>query len=129
MIQPLRKRHKLIWSIFAVLLPLGFIMALLSIPPHTGPGESNEPIKVHLLGDGEQKVLEVVVEGPIKSGFANVYSAADETTDIDEATLLGPLHGTGTYRYQLWPDMTPSTLIIFDQFKNEIIQTISVKTP
>ena len=146
MISQLRKRHLTIWTILAVLLPVGFVVATLSIPPSatvrtlttsTQPAlptvlASQETPELKLnrrtASQADQQQLEVVIKQPLTSASTLVYLATDpRSTDAKQGILLGRLGSKGVYRFVVPSGQSAEKgwkVLLYDVIKGQTIQTI-----
>lgn len=135
MVPELRKRHRLIWQVWALLLPIGFVLAILVLPkqvkieqlPITNDrpfatiekSESTEALKVNLRSQAgsPNKQLEIILTRPLDVPAARIYW---------QNTFVGSLGARGTQRFIL-----DSALLLNPPFlleiRNPIDQTVFQK--
>lgn len=155
MIKSLRKRHRQIWALWAVLLPAGILLAWLAIP--------NQPA-IKLLQSSTAEPLPVIIKAydakdysvKIRSNNSNdtwqlewcnktvlaipsavIYKASpipskggvSETFSIENAELVGRIEATGKYIFPLHVDSTTVNnihLIVFDFIHEKVIDSINI---
>ncbi len=111
----LRRAHRRIWYALAVLLPLGWLAAVLAIPqdvrqepvrrPHLAAlplllsSKESGPFLINLRGDSArvQKQLEILVKSPQTNPSTLVYWSGPGA----QSSLLGALQTRGLYRFAL----------------------------
>ncbi len=112
MITKLRKRHRIIWLVMAVVLPLLFMAAYMSIPKYQlFEGKLSNTVDDYLItmdrpvivGDnwlgGE---LEIDVLRYERSSSALVYLAhIDKDNYMGTAILVGKINNRGKYKFQI----------------------------
>lgn len=135
MVPELRKRHRLIWQVWALLLPIGFVLAILVLPKQVKiaqlpiandmpfatieESESTEALKVNLRAQAglPNKQLEIILTQPLDVPSARVYW---------QNTFLGSLGAKGTQYFIL-----DSALLVNPPFlleiRNPIDQTVFQK--
>ncbi len=118
MITSLRKRHRFIWSLWAILLPLGFIAALMVIPdfPHQSLVDKSLPdayetivreidgedYKVNIRKDqAEHYQLELFLKEPVQSPAPTLYLSPDGSNQLEGSIFVANIGGTGLYRFPL----------------------------
>ena len=142
MILPLRNRHRSIWILLAVVLPIAFVGAYLIIPERpegrillnnqrvANPGAviTNQTITANLIGSPDQGLtLEVRLPQPLKSSFVTAYISSDDQEWPGNALLLGTLQGIGTYQFEIKEEEIRTRLILYDEIKQELIKSIEIK--
>jgi hypothetical protein len=149
MIKALRKRHRQIWALWAVLLPVGIVMAWLAIP--------NQP-SIKLLQSSNAAPLPVLVKTIDGLDYAVSIRTNEDSTkwqlewcnktvltipsaviykDVitdnksfkpEQAELVGRIEATGKYIFPLRVDSTGIQnihLVLFDFIHEKIIDTIN----
>jgi hypothetical protein len=118
MIHSLRKRHYLIWQIWAVLLPLFFTVAYFTRPnfssqkltldnlPQALPiivqELDNQDFKINLRTDEQKNYqLEIYIKNSFKSVAPMVYLKKNNQAQISTANQVGGINGRGLYRFPL----------------------------
>jgi hypothetical protein len=145
MISQLRRRHLTIWMALAVLLPIGFIAASLSIPTPatmTQLASSAPPALPTILASGEtpelkfnrrtaaqsEQQLEVVIKQPLTQASALVYLSEDpQAMEKHPGMLLGRLGSKGVYRFAVPAGLSAEKVwkvTLYDVLKDQSIQTI-----
>ena len=142
MILLLRNRHRSIWILLAVILPAAFVVAYLIIPARpegkflpnnqrvANPGAvtTNQSITANLIGSPDQGLtLEVRLSQPLKSSFVTAYISSDDQKWPGNALLLGTLQGIGTYQFEIKEEQVRTTLILYDEIKQQPIKGIEIK--
>jgi len=142
MILPLRNKHRSIWILLAVILPAAFVLAYLIIPERpkgkflpnnqrvANPGavSTNQSITANLIGSPDQGLtLEVRLSHPLKSSFVTAYISSDDQEWPGNALLLGNLQGVGTYQFEIRKEEMRTTLILYDEIKQQPIKSIEFK--
>jgi len=132
MISSQRKRHRFIWVMIGVLLPLLVVLAVLRTPsfPYSEKAEivaetslpilkeiESDLFKINLRGtsDGAEE-LELLLKVPLKSPSAVVFD--------DQQNVLGQIGASGVYSFPIRPANTAIT--IKDPIKNQIITEIKL---
>ena len=142
MILPLQKRHRLIWSILAILLPIGCISAYWSICEI--PINENTPKEVTSIGekfntreDDWFKIIErkselndstlyqlsIEVKKSINQSATVVYIS--ETDNIEQETAIGQLNSKGIYYFKI-PDplQTNDNLLFYNPITKEVFHVL-----
>jgi hypothetical protein len=158
MIKSLRKRHRQIWALWSILLPVGVVMAWLAIP--------NQPA-IKLLQSSDAELLPVLVKTIDRSDYAVsirttqdstkwqlewcnktvltvpsavIYKASPnpskggalEKFSPENGELIGRIEATGNYIFPLHVDSTGIQnihLVLFDFIHEKIIDTINFSNP
>ncbi len=132
MISSQRKRHRFIWVMIGVLLPLLVVLAVLRTPsfPYSEKAEivaetslpilkeiESDLFKINLRGtsDGAEE-LELLLKVPLKSPSAVVFD--------DQQNVLGQIGASGVYRFPIRP--ANKAITIKDPIKNQIITEIKL---
>jgi hypothetical protein len=154
MIKTLRKRHRQIWTAWAILLPLGILLAWLAIP-------NQPPIK--LLQASAAEPLPVIVQTndapdytvSIRSNEARtqwqvewcnktaltvpsavIYKASPNPSEggasgkffLENAQLIGRIEATGNYVFPITADSSGITdvhLVVYDFIHEKVIDRIN----
>jgi len=132
MISSQRKRHRWIWIIIGVVLPLLAVLAVLRTPsfPYSKTSEiltetslpilkeiESDLFKINLRGASDNvEELELLLKVPLKSPSAVVFD--------DQQNVLGQIGARGVYRFPIRPANTAIT--IKDPIKNQIITEIKL---
>jgi hypothetical protein len=126
MIRPLRKYHIVVWHVLALLLPLGFIMAIAFRPPVPVDTLSPDETFVTYLeaGSDSTSILTVVVTRPLTVPSCLVYNQVDGRN-----VLLGAIHGQGTYPFVLTRPYSSLTVKLYDAIGQDTIATITITGP
>lgn len=132
----LRNRHRRVWQLWAILLPIGFVSAILVLPQKTTQAalveNSTQPLPNVLqtqhtawltanlrTSDAPNKQLEIILKKPLELPSAQLYW---------QNTFIGNLGAKGTYRFSLDSLQTtnaPYTLEIRDPINKSVFQTIT----
>lgn len=150
MIKPLRKRHLQIWTVLAILLPMGIIISWLVIP---------NPVPVKIVKQTNQELLPVIKYKSDKNQYcinirtnkentqwqlewknklaltvpsAVIYKTTGNTTNIKNGQLIGRIEARGDYVFSL-PDDSPANaqldFILYDFIHQKIIDSLKFKIP
>lgn len=135
----LRKRHRYMWMVLGVALPLLCLEAIEVIPknviadiprnycPH---GISTCVLPVHTMFQGEDNLeirfdkdrLKLNLKSPLKSAFTLVY-LSEESKNVEGANLLGQLNEMGKYEVSINKKDFEEVkyLILYDQLNDHVI--------
>lgn len=136
MVPELRQRHRLVWQVWAFVLPIGFVLAILVLPkkvfqtdliekseaplPIVAQTQENEWLTVNLRNsDSQTKQLEIILKKPLDIPAAQVFW---------QNTFLGSLSSKGTQRFaldSLQMANPPYTLEIRDPINETVFQTLT----
>ncbi len=147
MIRPLRKRHLQIWIAWAFLLPVGIIVAWISIPTlqtdallqpfSVAPLKeliktvSSDIYTINIRKDNDSTYqLEWINKKTLTYPTATIYKTNKGEQDISKAELIGRIEARGTYYFPLKYDpalvnFSSYQLILYDFIHGEIIETIT----
>ena len=158
MIKSLRKRHLQIWALWAVLLPVGIIVAWMTIPKKVT--QELLPSKnqiINIVDSIPQQVLSIQLHSVIeKEGYKIaisldsligyfiivtnkkeltspsllLYEVIDHTTtNIDKQDLLGRIDGKGSYSFPIKLDsLNTYSFVLYDIIKKQVIDSITYKS-
>jgi hypothetical protein len=142
MMKSLRKRHLQVWSLLALLVPLGIISAWLAVPP---------VVKNKLLQPGTAEILPVITASVEKNNYTVHLRSNKERTQFQlewiskevsvlpssliykisrpENELIGRIELKGTYRFPLdtsfrTVDRSAYQLLLYDIIHRQIIDSI-----
>lgn len=142
-----RKRHLYTWAILAILLPIGFVMALWARPTMSISKEKKEfqpPAMPNIVrSTGEESIvvnlrssatnlpptqLEIQLKQQLGAPALGVYlTNSSGIKDVKGLPLVGQVSSQGIYRFELTPELANmSTLVLFDPLHKSIYQTISL---
>jgi hypothetical protein len=145
MTKSLRKKHLLIWSACAVLLPAGIIRAYSSVEK-AATDSLLQPAKVEALPillnqketsdyfiairtnkDSSQLQLEWKNKQILKIPTAVIYQSAKSSTDISKAKAVGRIEGRGNFYFRVDLTFAGSNyqLLVYDFIHQQLIQTIN----
>lgn len=129
MILPLQKRHRLIWTVLAIVLPIGFVSAYLAIQ-ETPTNKATEEIQVigpitNQLYDDYFNIIErtdeqedttiyhliVEVLQPIRQSSSVLYIS--ETENVEDGRAIGLVSQKGKYVFELQDPMQTNDKILF----------------
>lgn len=150
MVPELRKRHRWMWLILTILLPMGFITAYSLIPQIPEPISKNLPalkpsplskiqsihqipqFDVSLREDNNMglKQIEVVVKTPSNRPSTHLYLSDKSSKGIERAQFLGVLGSKGIYRFNLNPAMTYQNALVvlfYDKIADEIFEEVQLE--
>lgn len=147
MIKPLRKRHLQIWSLLAVLLPLGIISAWLAIPgtaydklmqPTAGHAlpvivksykKTDFTINIRTNMDHSSWQLEWTNNSALTTPSALIYQKQNDVADsIKDSDLIGRIDARGTYYFSLknTDKAEGFHFIIYDIIHHRVIEKINL---
>ncbi|CAN5834976.1 hypothetical protein BH10BAC2_BH10BAC2_22290 [soil metagenome] len=148
MIKQLRKRHLQIWTVLAVLLPVGIAVAWLSIPteakdkllqpasaqvlPNVLASAEKDSYTVHIRSnsDTSQFQLEWINKKTLIYPTATIYKASPNGGDLEGASLIGRIEARGNYYFMLdstfqLNNASTYQLVLYDFIHEQIIDTIN----
>lgn len=112
----LRKRHRYIWMVLGIALPLLCLEAIENIPRNViadiprhsctlgigicGIDDKSAQASITSSANFDQSTISVSVNGPLKSAFTLVYLSSAQEINAD-AVLLGSIEGMGDYDFQI----------------------------
>ena len=141
MIVSLRKRHKAIWVLLSILLPLSFLLAYLKIPenvledvPQKQQSMANyqDAISISFLQMESNYRCKIEVREPLTSAFTLVYLSKNKEVEAG-SSLLGSIDKMGTYNFSVPSEIYTGHpfIVLFDQLNQTIIyhQTLNASTP
>lgn len=137
MVPELRKRHRRVWRMAALVLPLGFVLAIIALPKPVTQAQlyNNTTLPLHKLeqtretawllvrlfaADSLHKQLEITVKQPLNIPAAQVFW---------QNRYLGNLGAKGVQRFALDSALvaeTPYILEIKDPVNQNIFQNIII---
>lgn len=143
----IRKRHLYIWMALAVLLPVGYVAAILAVPPEAPATNVVETIrsqdlppqyarvlqvaehprlKMQLRQDtaSQQRQVELILKQPLRRPSTWAYLSEGDSTRIAGKQLLGLLTNQGVYRYALPDSLHPRLLLLYDGIRKQIYAVI-----
>jgi hypothetical protein len=141
----LRKAHRYIWFSFAVLLPVGWLAAVLAIPDAVWqqPVRPEEPEQLPLevrstqSGDfvislrqdssGTQRQIEILITRPLTN--PNTMLLLEKANNREDKTLLGLLGSRGIHRFNLDSTAARSntlTLRFEDNIQGRLLRTVEL---
>ena len=144
MILPLQKRHRLIWTVLAIVLPIGFVSAYFAIQ-ETPVNKTTEEIQVigaisNELSDEYFNVIErkdertdstiykliVEVLQPIRQSSSVIYIS--ETEKIEDGRAIGLVNQQGKYVFELQDGMqTNDKILLYNPINKEVFNRLSIK--
>jgi len=147
MIRSLRKRHLFIWRLLAFLLPVGIIIAWLSIPkqstqpllqPETttllpvvlGKAENNSySVSIRSNADTSKIQLEWINKKTLEYPTATIY-AGSENGNIKDAKLIGRIEARGNWYFPLDSNFKNGSgrknFILYDFIRQQVIDNINL---
>jgi len=149
MIKTLRKRHLQIWILWAVMLPVGILVAWMAVPEKvTQEFMSKNLVSVDVPGQGEafgndytidigydtsrtrnKAYLLFINHHKLRAPPFLIYKMADSGGNIDKQLLLGRVEKEGTQFFPLDTFIHNDKFILYDFIHKKIIDTITVKSP
>lgn len=141
MIKPLRKRHLQIWILWALLLPLGIVgavMARRSIPTSAMQVQNGSALPVvikekiwngnivQLRGDNQSRVQQLVWINKEMLSFASatIYLADSDAGPISLPNYIGRIESRGNYVFDL-PAKNEYHLVVYDFIHQQFIDRIN----
>lgn len=146
MMKPLRKRHLIVWSMLAILLPAGILIAWLSVPqqipqtllqpePFTAlpvvlkkADKENYSVAIRSNEKRSAFQLEWINKSVLQFPTATIYAADKVVKNIIEAKLAGRIEARGDWYFAI--DSIVSSynhLIVYDFIQQQIIDTINLE--
>ena len=141
MILPLQKRHRLIWTVLAIVLPIGFVSAYLAVqetPVNKVTKEievigvisnqlSDEHFNVIEKTDGktDSSIYHLIVEvlQPIRQSSSVLY--VSETDKIEDGRAIGLVNQQGEYVFNLQdPMQTNDKLLFYNPINKKVFHTL-----
>ena len=135
----LRKRHRYIWMVMGIALPLLCLEAIENIPKNViadiprhsctldigicGVTEGDAKASITSTADFRQSIIKVSVTEPLKSAFTLVYLSSSQEVN-NQALLLGSIEGMRDYNFKIPFGKTHGTdpyLVIVDQLNNNTL--------
>ncbi len=124
MILTQRKRHLYLWGVFAMILPVLFVLAILVIPQEkieSPQASSPEKITINYSHTPQGSLLEVNILQPLSVPGCLVLLSDDKTRNPETAVTVGEVSGMGSYQFQLPTlESTPGYVLIFNPF-NQVV--------
>jgi hypothetical protein len=146
--KPLRKRHLQIWTVWAILIPVGIITAYVNVPKKaTG----------NIISSAEGKTLPVVINTVDKTSYtvtlrssedkkqwqldwvnkeaslypsSLIYKTNNGNTDLQTAEIIGRVEAKGRFYFPLLKDSSGNyRFVLYDIIHKQIIDSIIFKTP
>jgi hypothetical protein len=148
MIKPLRKRHLQIWTLWALLLPIGILSATIarrSIPANQLIEVQNGktlPVVIaerkwqgdiiQLRGNSRASIKQLVWVNklPLQVASATVYVTDSDTGSVQKAKYVGRIESRGNYVFDLLPaneHRNELRFIVYDFIHQQIIDRINFK--
>lgn len=147
MIKPLRKRHLQVWTVIAVLLPVGMVCAWLVVPkpvkdhlwqpssavalPVILKSRDSESYKANLRSSADHSALQLewINRSALTSPSAIIYelSPADTNQNIENADLIGRIDSRGVYYFALKKEAAdmPLHFVLYDIVHHQVIDRIN----
>lgn len=141
MIKPLRKRHRQVWLLLAVLLPAGILFSWLAIP-NQQPVQLlqagtiiplpvieqtfDKPaytIRIHTNTQHTIKQLEWINKQDLTVPSAVIYQVSDTGFNSSASTLIGRIEARGRYVFPL--NTAGNHFILYDFIHQQIIDHIN----
>lgn len=129
----LRKRHRYIWMVLGIALPLLCIEAIEAIPQNViadiprhfcsldigicGIDDAEYPIVIEQVQS--DNTLNVQVKAPLKSAFTLAYLSNSQELD-ENSTLLGAIHTMGDYSFDM-EDQVGRYLLLVDKLNDKTL--------
>lgn len=146
MIRSLRKRHRMMWLVLAVFLPLGILLSwwvkpsqdmLIGeaweigkiIPGKTVAEQHFEYGTIMVCIDQRHTFLRVIVQKPINRAGVAVYADSQPLSQPTRGVALGVVGSKGEHLFELDSTITRELslhLLLYDPIKQEAIQQIKM---
>ncbi|MGB0864472.1 MAG: hypothetical protein ACPG19_10965 [Saprospiraceae bacterium] len=142
MILSLQKRHRLIWTVFAIVLPLLFVWSYLSIPTTANNPTIEDYSLLPIVHNGienddfriiERKIelefdinyqLEFIVKKPIRQAATLIFIGENEA-DIKDKAPIGQLFSKGNYSFPLFdPLQKNDNIYLYNPITKKVFYTI-----
>lgn len=150
MIPELRKRHKWMWLILTILLPLGFITAYsLILKPAVVTNEqllTSKPIPLTKVVSNRQtpqfdvslrednglgmKQIEIKVKENLTLSSTHIYLSDKSSLGIENTQFLGVLTPEKVHRFNLDPSMTYQNayvVLFYDEIAEELYEEVQLE--
>ncbi len=131
----LRKRHRYMWMVLGIALPLLCLEAIEAIPQNViadiprhsctldigvcGIDDADYPIVIEQVQNNN--TLSIKVKAPIKSAFTLAYISNSQELE-DNATLLGAVHTMGDYNFDIEGQISNgSYLLLVDKLNDKTL--------
>lgn len=116
MINPLRRKHRKVWQLLALLIPVLFVIVLAKTPssPFGSTKGSEENPKVELVNGA----LSIIIHYPLRSAYTEVFVKSGANCDTE--TFLGQLQAVGSYSFELEDGFKPCEVYFIDQLNQKI---------
>ena len=124
MISPLRAYHFMLWKLWAVFLPVGFVCAILfrpSLKDSAPVAMAGFSAAVSNISDSTS-LLQISVAGQIPFPSCLLYLHFD-----DKNILLGNLNKAGNYTFQIPPQQGQTVLELYDPVHAVRITTLTAE--
>ena len=141
MIVSLQKRHRQIWTVFAIVLPIVFVASYFTIPERAFEEESKDysllPIIFNEREDDFFKIterklereedikyqMEVTIKQPFKQTSALIFIAESESVQGKEP--IGQIFSKGSYSFDLLdPLQTNDKIIFYNPLTKEVFHIV-----
>ena len=148
MILSLRKGHRWIWTLLALAIPFGFLLAWNALSETSVESsfdklqpvrfnkevssDQHEGVAVHLLRDSNLpgRQIEVSVYQTLNYPALVAYFSTQPSTEPQKgALLLGPIENTGSYRFNIAPNQPSGAtfyILLYDALQQELIHTFQL---
>jgi hypothetical protein len=140
MIKPLRKRHLQVWSVWAVLLPLGIIGGIAARKKNPTENslqtsKTNEQpvlliekkfgaftVQLRANKQGSTRQLVWINNKPLEEPTAAIYQSVSDTSSVTSSKYIGRIEGTGKYYFDL--SSSEEHFFVYDFIHQQIIERI-----
>jgi hypothetical protein len=121
MIKPLRKYHYMVWRLWAVLLPIAFVVAITVRPVHTPAMKADEETFTAKITANTDSTFVVTIQvgKPIK-----VPSCVAILSSTKKDLVLGTLDRQGVYNFNIPTFEGPAHLNLVDAIRQKTITKI-----
>ena len=143
MVKALRKRHLQVWSVLAVLLPIGILAAVVAVPgkqfanllqpdavatlPVAQKTSESPGYRVVLRSNEDASAfqLEWTNNQVLTAPSALIYQTDNANDPVDNALLIGRVEGRGTYRFPVKnAGINGFHFVLYDIIHHKVIHSI-----
>ncbi len=125
-----RRRHRTLWTLLIVLLPVLWLAAV-AVTPERGDslaesGELAVTAGLQQSADGVTSLL-LRLDEPLRAPSILVYQGGSPATRGNQATLLGHITSRGEYQFPLLSPVTfPLTIVGYDPIHQNDVMSINL---
>lgn len=116
MIAPLRKRHRIIWVLWGIFLPIAFIIITQKLQDAKfSPPKDADITEVLEVTKFDQEKLIIQLHTGIRSAYSTI-KVGNKEGKIQTLGVVGP---AGIYEFKLDSGFIPGLIILYDELKNK----------